>query len=72
MLLFDALDPARQTLSWVLFRSGSYAAQFLSSPLGPYEKGLPQWRAVAPGPSQVEIDRVWALAALRKVMPLPC
>ncbi len=70
VLLFDGVDRERQTLSWVLFRSEQTAAQFLSSPLAAYEKGLEQWRLAAPG-NQMEIDRVWALAALRKVMPLP-
>ena len=70
VLLFDGVDRTKATLSWVLFRAGKSAPQFLSSPLSPYERGLEQWRALAPG-NQMEIDRVWALNALRKVMPLP-
>jgi hypothetical protein len=70
VLLFDGIDRAKGTVSWVLFRAGQSAPQFLSSPLSSYEKGLDQWGAVAPG-NQLEIDRAWALAALRKVMPLP-
>ena len=70
VLLFDGVDRERQTLSWVLFRAGQSAPQFLSSPLESYERGLDQWRLVGPG-NQLEIDRAWALSALRKVMPLP-
>lgn len=70
VLLFDGVDRERGTLSWVLFRAGQSKPQFLSSPLTSYANGLDQWRLVAPG-NQLEIDRGWALAALRKVMPLP-
>ncbi len=70
VLLFDGVDRAKGTLSWVLFRTGQTAPQFLSSPLASYERGLEQWRLVGPG-NQLEIDRAFALAALRKVMPLP-
>ena len=70
VLLFDGVDREREALSWVLFLAGQSTPQFLSSPLESYERGLDQWRGVAPG-AQMEIDRVWALAALRKVMPLP-
>ena len=71
VLLFDGLDRQKGTLTWVLFRPPKSEPRFLESPLGPYDRGLPQWRAVAPASGQVEIDRVWALSALRKVMPLP-
>lgn len=70
VLLFDGVDRAKGTLSWVLFRAGQTAPQFLTSPLASYERGLEDWRLVGPG-NQLEIDRAWALAALRKVMPLP-
>ncbi|MBS1150324.1 MAG: hypothetical protein H6Q89_2022 [Myxococcaceae bacterium] len=70
VLLFDGVDRSAGTLSWLLFRAGQTGPQFLRSPLASYERGLDQWRAAAPG-SQLEIDRAWALASLRKVMPLP-
>ncbi|GEM_PF-1264570 len=69
VLLFDGLDREKGTLSWVLFREAPGAAQFLSSPLAAYDKGLEQWSGAAPSAAQVEIDRVWALSALRRVMP---
>ncbi len=69
-LLFEAVDRERGSLAWILFRAGQPGPRFLSSPLGSYDRGLAQWKPVAPG-SQMEIDRAWAVAALRKVMPLP-
>lgn len=69
-LLFDSVDRAKGTLSWIFFRNGQTDPRLLSSPLAPYARGLEQWRLVAPG-NQMEIDRAWALSALRKVLPLP-
>lgn len=70
LVLFDGVDREKGLLSWVLFASGEDGPRFLTSPLGPYERGLKLWRAVAPT-EEYEIERAWALAALRKVMPLP-
>ena len=70
VVLFDGVDRERGTIAWVLFRPGQKKPEFLTSPLVSYERGLVQWRLIAPG-NQLEIDRAWALAALRKVMPLP-
>ena len=67
-VLFDGVDAEKGLLSWVL--PGSPEPRLLSSPLAAYARGLRLWRAVAPG-EEYEIDRAWAVAALRKVMPLP-
>lgn len=69
VLLFDGVDREKGTLSWVLFREAPGAPQFLSSPLAAYDKGVDQWAGAAPSSAQVEIDRVWAMSALRRVMP---
>jgi hypothetical protein len=70
VLLFDSVDRTQGTLGWVLFATGEAAPRFLRSPLAPYERGVIRWKEVAPG-DELEIDRAWAVAALRKVMPLP-
>lgn len=70
LVLFDGVDRERGVLSWVLFVTGEPKPKFLTSPLAPYERGLLLWKAVTPGDA-FEIDRGWAIEALRKIMPLP-
>ena len=69
-VLFDGVDRERGMLNWVLFVPGQGQPRRVSSPLASYERGLKLWRALAPG-EEYEIDRAWAVEALRKVMPLP-
>ncbi len=70
VVLFDGVDREKALLSWVLFIPGEGTPRFLTSPLAAYERGLKLWQALAPG-EEYEVDRAWALSALRRVMPLP-
>lgn len=68
LVYFDGVDRTAGVLTWVLV--GPEGPRVLSSPLAAYERGLALWRKLAPV-DEYEIERAWAIAALRQVMPLP-
>lgn len=68
LVYFDGLDRETGTLTWVLVEPDG--PRVLTSPLAGYERGLTLWRKLAPT-DEYEIERAWAIAALRTVMPLP-
>jgi hypothetical protein len=68
--LFDRVDREAKVLEWVVVLPGDAEPRRLNSPLAAYERGLKLWAPLAPA-DELEIDRTWAVTALRKVMPLP-
>ena len=68
VVLFDSRDG--EALRWVLFDHQTKAPQVLTSPVGPYLRGLTQWANVKPPVDELRIDRAWAVEALRRVMPM--
>lgn len=70
VLLFEGVDRIAGTLSWVLFDENNAGPRLFTGPLMPYDKGLAKWATVAPARDVLQqIDRFWALEALRRVMP---
>jgi hypothetical protein len=63
VVLFEAQQNDR--LHWVLFDGNN--AQLLASPLAPYQQGLEQWAHLAPQESELRIDRLWAVNAVRRI-----
>ncbi len=70
LAFFDGVNRNTGLITWVVVVPGEERPRVLTSPLAGYERGLTLWRKLAPT-GEYEIERAWAIAALRKVMPLP-
>jgi hypothetical protein len=62
VILFEARD--RDVLHWILFDEAG-APQALGCPLAAYEELRRERAGARPSPADVQIDRAWAVAALR-------
>lgn len=67
VLLFDALDRDAGLLRWVMFDEDGRTAERVSSPLAAYEK-LAAREASMPPPTELRIDRAWAVDAVKQMV----
>ena len=67
VLLFDAVDHDAGTLRWVLFDEDGRSPEGVSSPLASYEKLVTRAKS-QPGPTELRIDRAWALEAVKQMV----
>lgn len=67
VLLFDRLDRDARVIHWVLFDGPGAAAQEVASTLGAYER-LAAREHGRPAPTELRVDRAWALEAVRKMI----
>ncbi|HEU0030724.1 MAG TPA: CpXC domain-containing protein [Kofleriaceae bacterium] len=69
VLLFDRIEPANDThpalIHWVLFDEQGREPRAQASPIAQYEKLVSR---AAPGPDELQIDRAWAVAAVRAMI----
>lgn len=65
VLLFDALDG--DLVHWILFDEDGRAPQRVSSPLASYAK-LASREASAPKPTELRVDRAWAVDAVQSMI----
>jgi hypothetical protein len=67
VLLFDTVDREAGTLHWVIFDEDGRSPESVSSPLASYEKLAARAKS-QPAPSELRIDRAWALEAVKKMV----
>jgi hypothetical protein len=67
VLLFDRIDRPANVLRWVLFAEGGGSPENVSSSLAAYEKLVARSNA-KPTRTELQIDRAWAMAAVRMMI----
>jgi hypothetical protein len=67
VLLFEGIDREAGVLRWVIFDEEGRTPERVSSPLAAYEK-LATRAQSAPPPTELRIDRAWAVEAVRKMV----
>ncbi len=67
VLLFDTVDHDAGVLRWVIFDEDGHSPEGVSSPLASYEKLVARSKS-QPAPSELRIDRAWALEAVKKMV----
>ncbi len=67
VLLFSAIDREAGVLRWVLFDEDGRTPEGVSSPLAAYEKLAARTQG-KPSPTELRIDRAWAVAAVQKMV----
>jgi hypothetical protein len=67
VLLFSAIDREAEVLRWVIFDEDGRTPEAVSSPTAAYEKLATRTQG-KPTPTELRIDRAWALAAVQKMV----
>lgn len=67
VLLFERVDRQAGVLHWILFDRDGTTPQPVASTLGAYERLFARSHG-APGPTELRVDRAWALGAVRKMI----
>ncbi len=67
VLLFDRVDPGTHVIRWVLFGDGDEVPANVSSSLGAYQRLAVRTNA-KPTRTELQIDRAWAMAAVRTMI----
>lgn len=67
VLLYEAIDTEAGVLRWVIFDEEGRTPQSVSSPLAAYEKLVTRTQS-RPRPSELRVDRLWAVEAVKKMV----